>query len=134
MRKSFTLNSIKDVVEKRTLDGREYVRVAFNAFDENEVDVIVKISMSINQWKELKNYMIIKYDSLLEEITSRKSILLEFNSDDKTTSKKPKLIMEHKIGAYNGYAFNYYELNVGLLITHNIVSPEKFKKDYGKLF
>lgn len=128
------LIKVTDVLTKISDDGNEYIRVSFEGINWNQTNINVKISMSKMQWKDLKTAMLINYNSEQELIETKQPIKLVFDEEGFTTSKNPKPLLEIKSGTYKGFSFNFFELNVGVLIQNNYVSKEVFKKDYSKLF
>lgn len=126
---------IRDYKNENNDKKREYVRLTFNAVDkENDLDIIVKTSLSLNQWDDLVKAMNIEYNSLIEEMTTGNKLTLEVNTKEMTKSNNPKLLWDEKKGSYKGIHYNYFEMNVGVLIINKIVLKENYKKDLSKLF
>lgn len=129
-----TLKTIKDVIKKTYEESKdEYVRLSFLGEDNNGVDQIYKTSLSMEQWKSLKDIMGISVDEE-QNFSNVSSIALEYNEGDKTSGKTPKPMVERKFGVYKGYGFDYYELHQGLFIKNEIVPKTQFKKDLSGLF
>lgn len=128
------LNSIKNIQEKQTLEGRDYFRVIFNGFDNNNNPVEIRINMSLNQFNELTNKMDISYNEELDYIHNNKKLTLEIDYKGLTKSKNPKPLIETKTGRYNQYTYDYLSASPAILIENGIISPEKFKRTFTKLF
>lgn len=122
----------KAEAREKTTDTTKYVRATFNAKDENDLDIVIKSTMSVEQFKELGKAMNATYDKITDTIEVSTQLTLTVDLNAKT--KKGKLLFEVVNGEYNGYKVNYINLNVLAFINNKIVSPSKFKVNSSELF
>lgn len=140
MENSLKLLKVIDAEEKTSSkDTKTYIRVKFSGifnekFNEfNEVDESdIRCSMSMEQWNDLKNCMKLSFEN--DKIITKNPIFIKFDPLGKTTSKNPKLLIKREKATLNGYPYDYWELNVGVLIQNEIVKKGIIKKDYSNLF
>lgn len=128
------LTKVDNADLRKRKDGSEYIRVTFEAFNGDNDTIMVKTSMSENQWKDLKNSMEITFNAQELKIETGKTVDITFDKDGKTNGQNPKPLYKLCAGDYQGHIFNYWELNVGALIQNNVVVREAYKSDLTKLF
>lgn len=138
MIKNYELIKVVDAEKRKSTENNDYIRVKFNGIDLDsdikDKDLDIRISMSTNQWNELKKKMNITLDKDLEELKTGKKIKITFDSKAFTTSDDPKPLWVVKTGNMGKHPYAYLELNIAVLILNDIVEKEVFKKDYSGLF
>lgn len=126
------LVEVEDAQIRQSKEGNEYIRVTFKAKNEKQEEICVKTSVSINQWQSLSELMDVQIIDD-ETIITKNPIEVTFDGTGKTNSKKPKRLFKQEIDTYEGYDYNYFELQPVVLIMNKIIERENFKKNYTRL-
>lgn len=137
MQNSLKLTEVVSINEKISAEnGGKYLRVKFKGvFNNNDNDFKeenVICSMSIEQWEQIKQVMKVFYEN--DNIITKNPILLKFDPLAKTNTTPPKLLLKNFNGTHKGYPYDFWEMNVGVLIQNGVVEKSIIKKDYSIFF
>lgn len=124
----------KAEIRERQADKSKYARITFLGKDKNDLDINIKSSMSVEQFKELSKAMVATYDKENDTISVKQSLSLEVDLTQKTKGDKPKSVFKQVVAEYQGFPVNYWDMNVLVLINNKIVSPSKFIINNAELF